>query len=150
MGANHSLQHRHPNTMNKEKEEILLEFFQYISEKVQLLKISTIAEEFSLEACHISNCESSVIQEIATQLGIKHLFCDPDSQERNRLEINGDDQKRELYWRDLLMENTNQDENIIFIVGLSHIANFCRILEKTEDLSCSILPEKWGEYFYQG
>jgi len=63
-----------------------------------------MAEEFSEESIQTSNALDSVARNVASSLGITHLFCDPNKTERRQLEIATGDQ-RELLWLARLAES---------------------------------------------
>lgn len=145
LGVDHCIQHRHPNTMTDEKVKTLEEFFKYVNDQVQELSITILAEEFSQEACKKNLVDSSVIQEFSSELGTKHIFCDPDSTERIRCNIVDDTEGREEFWTERLIENSSSEENIFFVVGFSHIRSIFEKINKLQGFCCVILREKWEE-----
>lgn len=76
LGTSHDYQWKYSSTFN---DQILTIISQY--------KIKCIAEEFSLEACEINNIRNSILFEIASEMKLKHLYCDPNPEERKLLGI---------------------------------------------------------------
>jgi len=136
--------------------------------------IDLIAEELSEEAISLRRevlrreALGSVARNVATKLRIKHLFCDPDSSQRQRLGIKNRDQireelgygrvltldqseeveaiermywpKREAYWLDRILEE--DFERCIFILGAEHVETFCRSLDRVQ-VEYEIVAKNW-------
>jgi len=121
--------------------------------------ISVVAEEFSEEACEKSTVKASVCKEVSYRLKLQHIYCDPNSRERNELGIPTEAEiwiqaKIELSVQYIKKENfaycdqlaakyhlirekfwlkkleRQRGENVIFICGHDHIDSFSTMLTK--------------------
>jgi hypothetical protein len=81
-----------------------------------------IAEEFSREAMARSGVTTTTVAEVAQELGLMHLPCDPTTEE---LQPRTDD-RREAFWITRLLPY--KDATIIFICGDKHIDTFPAVL----------------------
>jgi len=127
-----------------------------------------IAEELNEEAIKKWKALDSVARNTATSLGIRHLFCDPDSQERKVLGIKCYKEiaqqlgyghvltreqssfveeiektyweRRERFWLDKLINV--QFAKCVFLVGANHVGRFNALLT-THGFQSSIVVKDW-------
>lgn len=117
--------------------------------------IRTVAEEMSEQALEEADRNNSIPQQAAKVLSLKHLFCDPDRKERERLGIFQEnylriksfpnlplpedeirrqslegDRRREQYWLECLLTEPEIEWPVLFICGAHHVTSFSRILEE--------------------
>ncbi len=123
--------------MTKIKKTSVQEFTTYIREQVTSLQITTIAEEYSEEALR---GEESTARQLAKQLNIEHRFCDPNTEERNKLKIDSNP-KREQVWLERIQDLNNS--KILFICGSLHLNTFKNLLENS-NIKTDILSDGWG------
>ena len=115
--------------------------------------------------------DMSVLQRVAEEKpSIKHLFCDPDWEERKerkircvrhlrkkmddsstatdekkiiKRQIRKEDRKRELYWLERLRLKVPESEwPVLFICGADHVKTFSRIL-KENDFNVTCICKDW-------
>lgn len=143
-------------------------FSSCLSRLVQVRSIDLIAEELNEEALALWKACASVAQNVAKLYGIRHLFCDPDSNERKRLgiktrkeiasdlgygrvlthdqsaEVDAVEKKyfgiREQCWLDRLREH--EFNKALLIIGADHIDSFCRLLTENR-LAYELLTRDW-------
>lgn len=96
-------------------------FITYICSQCKEHNIEIVAEEFSEYLVNQNSAENSSARYAATKVGLEHLYCDPDPNERNQLEIE-DSNAREQEWLNRLV--ASKKEKIIFICGNNHIDSF--------------------------
>jgi hypothetical protein len=77
--------------------EIVRQFEQYVRDAARSFAATTIAEELSQQCVEERDGGISVCKKVADDLGLHHLFCDPDRDERQKLDITTTDQ-RESIW----------------------------------------------------
>lgn len=127
-----------------------------------------IAEELNIEAIELWKASDSVARIVANSLGIDHLFCDPDSNQRkkhgikSRKEIIADlgfgraipsqesekiDRiekkqwpKREEFWLKRLLGHGFK--KCIFLVGTEHIDSFSEKI-KANSINLKIITQNW-------
>jgi hypothetical protein len=136
---------QHKGYMTNAKEEAIAKFEQYVCEKVESLKISALAEEFSLDSVKINGVSASTLSEIAAQKQLQHIFCDPGITERKRLGISSGIEgsaEREEYWLEQL--DCLRTESLIFICGDSHVDSFQERL-RSSGISAQVLSRGWGK-----
>ena len=102
------------------------EFQEYLRLQVETTGATVLAEEFPPR-------NNSTVAHVARKLGIRHLPCDLEQIERDRLGICTNDQ-RENHWASLLAPLTA--EEIIFVCGDTHIETFPAALERHGLKSC--------------
>lgn len=147
-------------------------FNQYLSEICQMKKNDLIAEELSEDAIKVHSnlgARGSVAKDVASQLGITHLFCDPNKRERKCLGIhwtrkeiaesmgfgnvlNPDqvaivDKKeraewviREGFWLTKLQKMNSRHG--VFILGTQHVASFEQLL-RSDGFDARVEKEDW-------
>ena len=138
LGVDHIIQHN--GFSWPKKESAINEFSEYLERRAKELKVAVIAEEFSDEALKINNVPMSTAQMVAQRLGLKHMLCDPNREERKARGIYNDDE-REIIWIERLSDAI--DETILFICGDSHLESL-----KDKLMSCGveteIISQGWG------
>ena len=130
--------------------------------------VDLIAEELNEEAISLWKASGSVAKNVAVNLGVRHLFCDPDSDQRHMLGIKSRkeiineldygkaltkaqseevDAKeisyreiRERHWINELMEQECQ--KCIFILGADHIESLSRLLEE-KGIKVEVIEKDW-------
>ena len=99
-----------------------------------------VAEEFNEEA--LRNCSStrSTGQSAANNLGTSHCFCDPDSEERNKLGVCCAKQRMGVWLHKLVAAERNR---VLFLCGDDHVGEFVTLLQK-EGHQVQTLSQGWG------
>lgn len=153
VGIKHEYQH---DGSDRVDESAKRNFIAALENMIKECGVSLIAEEFSVQALKNSNATVSTARHIANKLNIKHLFCDPNDEERKNigvpsreiikslLNIKGPVQintqeynlineearkyysKREEFWFEKIMPHLGIV--IIFLCGLDHLENFKSLL----------------------
>lgn len=143
----------------------------FLMGKVKKYDIVLLAEEFSEEALQEHNATAGTLKYGADRLNIKHLFCDPNKEERkiigilcrekikSALNIRGgvhadsaeenrikEKQKeyhpvREMFWFEKI--SNYLDRNIIFVCGADHVRSFETLLTSKEHKPV-VLVENWA------
>lgn len=153
IGINHNLQHNGNGSANLYS--LRNKFSAFLNEKIQEYGITLLAEEFNEEALKINAAIDTVAQHITDKLKIEHIFCDPNTEERQNigipsraeiksaLSIKGlvvsleDDNRikeeqrkyhpiREMYWFGKIEKYLH--ENLIFVCGADHLKGFEALL----------------------
>jgi hypothetical protein len=139
IGVDHLIQHTKHMTLTKKRS--VQRFTDYLREQVASRNITAIAEEFSEEALQKSGVGvQSTLQPLAKQLHICHRFCDPDTDERERLGVNNDP-KRERVWLERIQEL--KSSTTLFICGSNHLETFKTLLQES-GTKTEILSDGWG------
>lgn len=116
------------------------EFRQMLSQAVADHKITGIAEEMNKKALGTANFTGkSLACELASELKIRHAYCDPEKEDRLRLNITAASQ-RETYWLEKLREFNIFP--VLFILGATHVESFKCLLE-THGFDVKILISDW-------
>lgn len=166
VGVNHSCQ----SYRNDKPESI--RFLKYLKTIATSHAITCICEEFNEVAVKIQKGEGSTAKMVADDLKIKHIYCDPDCEERIRIGIKTvedvaaelgiksndigltDNQERisavqrlqyrqrETHWMNTI--NEKAFGVVLFIVGSAHIFSFNSLLNNLTNNS-SILLERFDE-----
>ena len=152
IGIRHEFQHNGCGSVEENSRE---NFISYLENMIKEHKASLIAEEFSEEALQKSNATISAAKCVANKLNIKHLFCDPNTKEREIIGIPSCDEikkglaftkpylnhgevkildaekkkyfpQRENFWFEKIEKHLN--EVIIFLCGSDHIKSFESLL----------------------
>ena len=135
IGLNHALQHDGKPPYDGPSMEILRSlrqaFAQYLREIILSLNLKCIAEEFNEDALQMSCASQSIAKSVAIDLGICHLYCDPDHSKRSSLGIvnkgqKEDFSKREKYWLNVMQSNNVGDA--LFLCGADHVNSFQNLL----------------------
>jgi hypothetical protein len=105
------------------------EFEQYLCDAAVSLHATVIAEELSRQAVEKRKGGMSVAKKVADRLGLRHLFCDPNCDERQELGITTSDE-REMIWLKRLQGLRPNETSIIFVCGADHSTTFHSKLER--------------------
>jgi len=143
VGIEHQIQSFNPNFAIPPKDILFHQFKDYLKQTAFEFKVKVLAEEFSTEALEKNYVEKSITKEVADEIGVEHIFCDPTTEEREKYGIdNTDTDKREMFWIKRLQQTNN--EPILFICGESHLPTFPSKL-KSEGYTPKILSSGWGK-----
>jgi hypothetical protein len=178
IGTCHSLQVwtdaiRNGETLDARKESVE-EFESYLVEVARLLKADMIAEEASGEwVAARGHGAYSVAKGVATEMGIQHLFCDPDTGQRRTIglkvgeelrthamtvsketgrewtevhdaEVKKQFSTREAVWFERLEGCEPNNRSILFVCGADHVDTFKAALDAKQKLA-SIRCRCWTE-----
>jgi len=157
VGTHHERQHNGLGSLTNNANK---DFIEYIKKVAIQKQIDLIAEEFSEEALKKSKASESTLKIIAENLGINHLFCDPNEQERQKLGIPASTDLRQrlkllkpLTIADIRANERKLEEerkkyhgirekfwlkkiigssatNIIFVCGIDHLPSFENLLNQ--------------------
>jgi hypothetical protein len=98
-------------------------FKKHVSEVIEPLSISILAEEFSDEAKRIWKVSESTLEQLAKAKGIEHRFCDPTSAQKRENGIEeSDSDKREQFWLSCIQDCKSR--NVLFVCGGDHVETF--------------------------
>jgi hypothetical protein len=84
---------------------------------------AAIAEELSRECIEERQGGASVAKQVADCLGLRHLYCDPESGERSAHGISNSDQ-REEFWISRIQQLIPNSTSVIFVCGANHSPSF--------------------------
>lgn len=140
IGADHRIQWI-PFSSGLEWSSKIEEFIAEIQTQCKSRNVELVAEEFNDYFIMSSNATDSTARCAATGLGVPHLFCDPDPQERERLHIETDNCREEEWLRRLVSSGKTR---ILFICGDSHVDTFTSKLTASGH-DVEIVGCKWGE-----
>lgn len=141
IGVDHQVQHDGP-TMIADRKKAIDEFSIFLQSKATMLRVTVFAEELNEDSLKGSRASKSIVREIAKQLGLKHLFCDPTRAQRKELGIDEDIDLRENYWLSRL-EDYRAEKNILFVCGSGHLETFRKKLSE-KGYEVKVLPEQFG------
>ena len=116
------------------------QFTDYLVDQARSRKVDLLAEEFTHELVLANQARASTVQVAAELLGVRHCFCDPDSRERERSQIERPDQ-REAYWLERLRDSGCRC--ILFVCGNEHVASFAN-LTRENGFTAETLSQGWG------
>jgi hypothetical protein len=109
--------------------ELVEDFEVYLRNTAISLQAKVIAEENSNYLVIQMMGGLSVAKKVAEELGVRHVYCDPDPQERLALNIRGP-QDREAIWIDRVQPFSPNESSIIFICGAHHSLTFRSLLQR--------------------
>jgi hypothetical protein len=178
IGTSHSLQIWTVAKRNGEstdaRKEVMEAFESYLTDIARSLKADMIAEEASDEwVTTYGHGASSMAMDVATKLGIQHLFCDPDTSQRRALglkvgeelrthamavskeagqdwtdvhdaEIKKQFSTRETVWLERMKSCEHNNRSIIFVCGADHVETFKAMLDAKE-MPASICCRDWTQ-----
>ena len=115
--------HKFQKGLNNAPVGCYAEFENLIRETASFNSVKVIAEEMSVAA--LGSCKS-LCKEVAGEIGVAHIFCDPDNSEREALGLPKIDDAetwgaREEHWLSRLQ---GADFPILFVCGANHVASF--------------------------
>ena len=140
IGLNHGYQLRGYSQMDWAAFDV------YLCGFCQVEKTDLVAEEMCEEWLRLYREEGvtgSVVKDVAMRLGVRHLFCDPDSGERIRLGIPSGKEgwpERERCWWAKLQEI--DFTRCTFVLGTQHVASFATLLA-SEGVDVRIGSRNW-------
>jgi len=137
--------HDDPVVSSHKIADAIHKFKEYLRVLIRETGAAVLAEEFSKQAIIKSQATGSSAEQVAQELGIGHLFCDPGTSEREELSI-GTDAQREDYWAARLVPLAA--EEIIFVCGDAHVATFPEVLER-HGFQCCVASRGWGCNLYE-
>lgn len=156
IGTNHELQHTAaPKRASSEfVDDARRKFMAFLSEAASRVQARSIGEEFALDLLSALNAES-LCQKVAEQLGISHIFCEPELAQRCELgipiggteapSVEETDAIREQFWLDQLDQQGR--EPILFVCGADHVVSFQKRL-RDAGMHAEILADYWGGELY--
>ena len=144
-----------------------LELKPFLESLCMEFKVRAVAEEMNKEALAEKACAASIPMQIANALQLPHRFCDPNREERAKLNIHQENDiriqawlsqsnlsnseiavrvaeshaKREQYWLDQLRELNVWP--VLFVCGADHVPQFCQLL-KQQGISVHVAAEDWA------
>ena len=139
VGVYHPIQYI-PHSSGPEWAQVIRDFKEFIQEQCRSLNIDLIAEEFSEYSLQHNPAQDSTTRSAANALDISFLFCDPDPDERLRLDIQTDPE-REKEWLDRIIKFGKN--RILFICGETHIESF-KTLVLDAGHKADIVGSNWG------
>jgi len=128
------------------------------------LAIQVLAEELNGQALEEVGKTTSVLQLVAAERAVPHLFCEPDRRERGPLGIRGENEirissfpnrldeeavqtlvaeswrRRELEW--LRRLDAVRSKNVLFVCGARHISTFVQ-LALDKGFGCTVVHAAW-------
>ncbi len=108
---------------------IVERFESYLRGAAISLNATVIAEENSEYRVGLMEGGSSVAKKVAEVLGARHIYCDPDPEERRALNVqNAED--REIIWMHRVQPLFPNGTSIIFVCGADHSLTFRSVLER--------------------
>ena len=151
IGVDHSVQHDgRAAYKGSEFKRLRDEFPTFIDGIAREIGATVIAEESNEDVLKKFEAKKSVAYTVASQMDIKHVFCEPSNSEREQLGIKStgkpdDFQKREEFWLKKLVILTG--ERILFIIGAYHVQSFSE-RAKNAGFLVNVADEYYGkEYF---
>jgi hypothetical protein len=104
-------------------------FESYLRRTAISLNAMVIAEENSKYLVDLREGGSSVAKKVAKELGARHIYCDPDPEERRALNIQKPED-REPIWMHRVQPFSPNGTSIIFVCGADHSLTFRSLLER--------------------
>ncbi len=103
-----------------------------IHELISAENVSLFAEEYSQEALDKYGDSQTILQVLSKRYNIRHLFCDPNSEERALLRpikpSESQYRAREEYWLSLLEGlNLAMSDRVVFLCGYDHLDTFAEL-----------------------
>ncbi len=108
-------------------------FRQYLHDQAISLGATAIAEELSKQVVDDREGGMSVAKQVADDIRLHHLYCDPDRDERKKLGITleTDCSVREAIWLSRVKSLSPNETSIIFVCGANHSSTFNSTLERS-------------------
>jgi hypothetical protein len=170
IGTSHSYQFGAGSTFGAQtcSQDAADAFNSFLVSAARSVYATIISEELSREALIDVGATVSVPEVVATNLGLLHLFCDPDRSERRALDILNDNdvrvraelfdrpkpteaeiemrisqhyRKREAEWYRRIIEARNTP--ILFICGSNHVDSFYGLL-RSKGVQVSVVCQDWS------
>jgi hypothetical protein len=108
---------------------IVERFSSYLRDAATLLKATVIAEENSKLLVDQREGGASVAAKVSEELGVRHMYCDPDPNERLSLNLQSP-KDREPIWMDRIQPLSPNETSIIFVCGADHSVSFYSLLRR--------------------
>jgi hypothetical protein len=151
IGVDHSVQHDgRAAYQDPEFTRLRVEFPTFLDKAARETGAKVIAEESNSDVLKKFAATKSIPYAVASEIGVRHLFCEPCVVERKQLGIIGiknpaDFRKREASWMEKLM--VIEEGLVLFVLGADHVGSFSE-LAKNSGFSVSVIEEYYGrEYF---
>jgi hypothetical protein len=170
VGTSHSYQFGAGSTFGAEtsSQDAADAFQSFLVSAARTIYATVICEELSCEALTAVGATVSVPENVAANLGLAHLFCDPDSSERRVLDILNENEirihaelfnrpksteaeiqkrisqhyrKREVEWYRRIIEARSTP--ILFICGSNHVDSFYELL-RSKGVQVSVICQDWS------
>jgi hypothetical protein len=116
-------------------------FEAYLREATISLRAKVIAEENSEHVVAQLEGGSSVAKKVAEELRVHHVYCDPDPNERQALNIQTNED-RETIWMHRVRPFSPNEVSIVFVCGADHSLTFRSLLERS-GLRTQIYCQDW-------
>lgn len=127
IGVHHQVQYVPPDIASfPESKEVLDSFVHLVSTEARDRGADLVAEEFSQHELTANRAIAGTVQTAAQRAGVRHLFADPDPNERARDGISTPEQRERVWLRRLKADGA---ERVIFVCGDGHIDSFRELLE---------------------
>lgn len=140
-GINHKIQY-HRLGIDDDRLPMINEWRHAIHELWQKENIDLLSEEFSKELCVSNNVEKSVLEQLAGELEIQHLFFLINDFDRKKLNIESKNHDaRENIWLERILNTSCK--NIVVAIGQEHVSGFSS-KAKNLGISCVALKENYG------
>jgi hypothetical protein len=145
VGTRHSVQYWSDairNGENCDADAATVERFeQYLQTIAGSLRATVIAEELSQHCVEQRQGGESVAKRVAGRLGLRHLFCDADQDERDAHGISTAPE-RERFWASRIQPILPNNTSLIFVCGADHSHSFKTVLEGL-DLCARVYCDDW-------
>ncbi len=143
-----------------------LELEAYLVNLCKEFKVFAVAEEMNRDALAERDCSTSIPMQVANALQLPHRLCDPNREQRAKLEIRQENDIRMQAWRtdselsepeiaELVAESLAKRERywleqlrdfnvwpVLFVCGADHVPSFCQLL-KQQGISVHVAAEDW-------
>ena len=121
ISVDHVVQYR--SHLNSDMHHLIPEFQSIVRKVCSTKGINVLAEEFNRECCTRNNVETSVLEDLSSELGLIHCFIEADSEERKARNISSKDHDlREAIWLEKLAPYIESD--VLVVCGQQHIKSF--------------------------
>jgi len=107
---------------------IVERFESYLRGAAISLNATVIAEESSEYRVRLMEGGSSVAKKVAEELGLRHIYCDPDPEERRALNVQNSED-REIIWMHRVQALFPNGSSLLFVCGADHSLTFRSALE---------------------
>jgi hypothetical protein len=105
-------------------------FENFLRDAATSFNATVFAEELSKQLVEQLNA-ASVAKTVADELGLQHVYCDPDLNERNALGVGKHQDDREPIWMDRIRRFFPNEPSIIFVCGADHSLSFQSLLQRS-------------------
>lgn len=122
---------------------IVERFEYYLQDAAKALKATAICEENSAQLVDKMDGGMSVAKKVAEELGLQHIYCDPNQEERLSMGIQSQD--REQIWLSRIQPLSPNETTIIFVCGADHSDTFRSLLEDS-GLDAQICCQDWIQF----